>query len=266
MTWVAWRQHRLGVAVFTVAFLAVAGVYLFADALGTTAHAVFGTPDGFTGTFWLAERLDVVRLLSLLVGVFVGAPLVAREVEQRTYRYAWTQGVSRRRWLSTKVLLLGAVVLLLSTAYTAVHMWWFAPVAGQQGWFTIYNQAGVVFPAYCLFSFVLGVAAGAVVRQTVVAMVITLVGGVVAMFGMSLLRLRFAEPVTLFGPADSTAIDDVARLGDVLGSGGSPTATFVTFHPAERFWPFQFTEASIVLGMTLAALAVAFWRLRRKTS
>ena len=31
-------------------------------------------------------------LLPGLLGVFVGAPVVARELESGTYRFAWTQG------------------------------------------------------------------------------------------------------------------------------------------------------------------------------
>ena len=39
------------------------------------------------------------NLLPLAVGVFWGAPLLAREVEQGTIRLVFTQSVSRRRWL-----------------------------------------------------------------------------------------------------------------------------------------------------------------------
>ena len=55
------------------------------------------------------SRVDVARylvFLPALIGVFVGAPLLARELEHGTYRFAWTQGVTRRRWLLSKTLLL----------------------------------------------------------------------------------------------------------------------------------------------------------------
>jgi len=38
--------------------------------------------------------------------LFIGAPLLAREFEHGTFRLAWTQGISRRRWLLSKTLLL----------------------------------------------------------------------------------------------------------------------------------------------------------------
>ncbi|MDA3644837.1 ABC transporter permease subunit [Saccharopolyspora indica] len=266
MIWVTWRQHRAGMAVLAAVFLGAAGIFLLADALGATAQVVFDAQSGFAELVRIGEQIGAIRLLPLLIGVFVGAPLVSREVEQRTCRYSWTQGVSRIRWLSTKVLLLGAVVLLLSAVYTAVHMWWFEPVAGQQGWFTIYNQAGVVFPAYCLFSFALGVAVGTVVKQSVAAMAITLVGSAAAMIGMWVLRRGFAEPVTVSAPAGSSTVDEMAQGGHIMSFGSGAEISYVTFHPAERFWPFQFTEASIVLALTLFALALAFWWLRRKLS
>src|SRR6185369_14593823 len=45
----------------------------------------------------------------VLVGVFFGAPLVAREVEQGTHRLVWTQGVTRLQWALAKFGLVGAM-------------------------------------------------------------------------------------------------------------------------------------------------------------
>jgi len=44
----------------------------------------------------LARRLVVA--VPGLIGIFWGAPLVARELETGTYRLAWTQSVTRKRW------------------------------------------------------------------------------------------------------------------------------------------------------------------------
>ena len=43
---------------------------------------------------------------SRMIGIFWGAPLVARELETGTYRLVWTQGVTRR-WLAVKLALSG---------------------------------------------------------------------------------------------------------------------------------------------------------------
>jgi hypothetical protein len=42
-------------------------------------------------------------LAMVIIGVLVGAPLVAREVEQRSQLVAWTQSITRRRWYTTKI-------------------------------------------------------------------------------------------------------------------------------------------------------------------
>jgi hypothetical protein len=42
--------------------------------------------------------------IPLLFGVFWGAPLLAREFEDGTHNLAWTQGVTRRRWLSRNLM------------------------------------------------------------------------------------------------------------------------------------------------------------------
>src|SRR5690242_18892907 len=52
---------------------------------------------------------DLVRLdIPLVIGMLWGAPLITREFEAGTFRLAWTQGVTRTRWLAVK-LGLGAI-------------------------------------------------------------------------------------------------------------------------------------------------------------
>jgi hypothetical protein len=48
-------------------------------------------------------------LLPALIGIFVGAPVLAREFESGTNRFALTRGVGPVRWAAAKLLLLGAV-------------------------------------------------------------------------------------------------------------------------------------------------------------
>ena len=63
-------------------------------------------------------------VLPLLVGLFWGAPLVAREVEHGTHRLVWTQGVSRRHWALVKFGLVGAVTLIVAAVYGLGLSWW----------------------------------------------------------------------------------------------------------------------------------------------
>lgn len=38
-----------------------------------------------------------------VIGMFWGAPLISRELETGTHYLAWNQGVTRTRWLATKL-------------------------------------------------------------------------------------------------------------------------------------------------------------------
>ena len=63
-----------------------------------------------------------------LIGVFWGAPLVARELETGTYRLAWTQSVTRTRWLAVKVALVGIASIAVAGLFSLMITWWFSPI------------------------------------------------------------------------------------------------------------------------------------------
>ena len=39
---------------------------------------------------------------------------------------------------------------------------------------------------------------------------------------------------------------------------------WVNYHPASRFWNFQYIEAGIFVGLAAILLAVAIWRVKRR--
>src|SRR5258708_26050736 len=57
------------------------------------------------------------------LGVLVGAPLVAREIEQRSQLAAWTQSVPRRQWYATKVAALAAGLTVAGLAAGFANDW-----------------------------------------------------------------------------------------------------------------------------------------------
>jgi hypothetical protein len=59
----------------------------------------------------------------VLLGVFWGAPLVAREYEAGTHTLAWGQELSARQWLRGKVAVLGVAAVLLGIPYGSVLGW-----------------------------------------------------------------------------------------------------------------------------------------------
>src|SRR6266487_6585046 len=70
---------------------------------------------------------------AVLVGLFWGAPLVAREIEHGTHRLVWTQGVSRQHWALVKFGLVGTATLSAAVVYGLGMSWWLTPLsqAGQ---------------------------------------------------------------------------------------------------------------------------------------
>ena len=113
MTWLTWRQFRAQTVV-TSAALAVLAIVLLITGL-QLSHTFDTTVIGCrargdcTGAINALQSQDtavqdLARLLMYVVpaviGVFWGAPLLARELETGTYRLAWTQGVTRARWFA----------------------------------------------------------------------------------------------------------------------------------------------------------------------
>ena len=121
----------------------------------------------------------LVTVAPALIGLFFGAPLVAREFETGTFRLAWTQSVTRRRWLVVKLALVGLVSMAVGGALTWMVDWWRSPLdAVNENRFDPANFGihGVAPVGYAGFAFVLGVTAGVLLRRTIPAMVVTLVG------------------------------------------------------------------------------------------
>lgn len=192
MIWLTWRQHRTQAAT-TVAF--VGAVCALLAAKGSTVHSYFNTTvapclaqhgqcENLINTFenrfsGLQLLIPLVLVLPLLIGLFWGAPLVAREMESGTFRLAWTQSVTRRRWLLTKVGVLIAGAVVLAAAYSALSSWFSGPFNRanssrlQPG---IFDLQGIVPIAYTVFALALGVAMGAVFRRVLPAMAATLGG------------------------------------------------------------------------------------------
>jgi len=141
----------------------------------------------------------IVTVAPALLGLFLGAPLIARELETGTFRLAWTQSVTRRRWLAVKLGLVGIASMAIAGLLTWMVDWWASPLAaatkdrldpGHFGWH------GVVPIGYAAFAFALGATAGVLLRRTVPAMAATLVGFVAARVAVgNWVRPNLASPL-----------------------------------------------------------------------
>src|SRR5215467_2497415 len=71
------------------------------------AFAALRSCDNLSSTLFLGNHavgfLVIMTLgVPLVLGILCGAPLVAHEFETGTNQFAWTQTITRRRWLAVK--------------------------------------------------------------------------------------------------------------------------------------------------------------------
>jgi hypothetical protein len=190
MLWLTWRQFRTqaavvaGVLAVIAVALAVTGphlVHLYDTTVKPCAsHGDCGTATNlFTKNDRLLQQLgQVVLVAPALIGIFWGAPLVARELEGHTFRLAWTQSVSRTRWLALKLGLVGLASMAAAGLLSLMVTWWsspFARITDSPFSPSSFDRRDLVPLGYAAFAFALGVTAGVLVRRTLPAMAATLV-------------------------------------------------------------------------------------------
>ena len=218
MMWLTWRQFRPQ-AIATAAALAALAIVLavarrglasgytaaglsachahcaadaslFLDRVGNLDHVLF-----FGSVFLLVAA-------PALIGLFWGAPLIAREVEAGTHRIAWNQSVTRTRWTLVKLGLVGLAAIATAGLLSLMVTWWAGPIdaAGLAGGAAqaavtgghgahvtfsgfaearldpvIFDARGVAPLGDAALAFAIGVTAGVLLRRTLPAMAVTLV-------------------------------------------------------------------------------------------
>jgi hypothetical protein len=221
MAGVTWRQHRValtGVAVLLAALavwlwrtgLPLHNAYAAAVACHPASSAACQNLAGNFGQMATSNALGnsrpggvLLQLVPVLIGAFAGAPVLARELETGTFRYAWTQGFGRWRWALAKLVLLAVVLAAATAAVGFVVSWYFQPEFAVGNQFqasplvTLLGLREVTFPAWTLAAFSIGVLAGMLIRRVVPAIIATLViyAGL-AFAAAPSLRLHYLAPLT----------------------------------------------------------------------
>ena len=80
-----------------------------------------------------AAGVIISYLMPAIIGMFWGAPLISRELEGGTYRLAWSQSVTRSRWLAVKLGLLGLAAMAVAGLFSLVITWWASPLDQAAG-------------------------------------------------------------------------------------------------------------------------------------
>ncbi len=232
----SWRQFRTQ-AIIGGAGLVVLGVILLVtgpnlvhvyDSALAQCRAGSGSPGGCVNPVATDDGklqvlvLGLVLIVPVLIGMFWGAPLVARELETGTFRLAWTQSVSRLRWLLVKLGLVGLASAVLGLLLSLMVSWWFSPidkVTANRFSPASFGMHGFVPAGYALFAFALGATMGLLFRRTLPAMAVTLAGFVaVRVVVAEWIRPHFMSPVT-----EAVRLGPNSGWGITLSPGGAPS-------------------------------------------
>jgi len=252
MAWVTWRQHRIalaGVAVF-IGGLAVclwlAGIKTHHAYAATVAAchpassvsiACYDMANSFTGTNGFLANGFILQGVPALIGAFVGAPVLAREMETGTFRYAWTLGFGRWRWTTAKLVALAIAVAAATGAFSVLSSWYYQPyfATGNENlglnevtpFFPgLFDLRGVAFAAWTLAAFAIGALAGMLIRRVVPAIVATLAAYAGLAFAAgAFLREHYLTPLlttNLNVPASAWVISQWWTKGGKFAFAGSP--------------------------------------------
>ncbi len=326
LAYVTWRQHRAALT-GAAAFLGAISLYLLIMGLAiNNAYAKVAScrpassgvcqqlAHDFNGQYWggggtgarsaggAQTVSSLMRVVPVLLGVFLGAPVVARELESGTFRFAWTQGCSRVRWAVAKLVLLAVVVTAVTWAFTQLFSWYYHPFVadGQVSRLLplAFGLLGVAFAAWTLAAFAIAVFFGALIRRTVPAMATTLASWAFLAIGTAVgLRQHYQAPLrTTANPPNSAWVLSsyvTGPNGQVLNQGGlnqlvqhapasvqnSPNPNALTnwlaqqhytqwtsYEPASRFWHFQLIEGGWLLALSVVLLAATVWLVRRRAA
>jgi hypothetical protein len=249
MIWLTWRQFRTQAWAGLAALTALAIAYAVTGPHLAHLYDISGIPgcrtncgsliDSFiyqasgrpTGTLY-SIGIGAMLGAPALIGVFWGAPLVARELEAGTHRLVWNQSVTRTRWLTVKLAGVGVASMACAGLFSLAVSWWASPIdkAKMNRMLPeVFAARGIVPIGVAAFAFVLGVTAGVLIRRTVPAMAVTLVVVVAAQVAMPMfVRPHLMAPVHATGPLNTSSIAEL-QLADgnrmsVVGTVNQPGA------------------------------------------
>jgi hypothetical protein len=316
--WVGWRQQRTE-ALLTAAALAVvaavaipvgihmASVYTHEGLSACTGQVKQASVCGLDVPSFLA-RFNVLNivftfatLLPPLAALLFAAPFVL-DLDNGTYRLFWTQSITRRRWIVTKLGLAVAGVVVAGVLLSVLASWALGPIArfnGRMGGNT-YDVEGLAPTAYALFALGVAVALGAIWRRTVPSLLGAFGVYVVARAVMDgWLRNHLVHAVTTTWRLGRSAGPDLDRAlvltqfpSDKSGhadagvnhlcvqqsSGAGVHVRVVgpcapvhlhgyvtaTYIPAGRFWELQAVEFALIAGIGVLLVALAAWWTHRR--
>jgi ABC-2 type transport system ATP-binding protein len=146
-----------------------------------------------------------------LVGAFVGAQALGRELESGVYRFTWTQGVGRMRWALAMIVPAAVGVAVVLGGLGLVVSWANRPLI--ESGFThrlepsLFPTAGVAVVGWGLLAFSGGVLAGLLLRRVIPAILSTFAVWFGLAYLASRVRLHLLTPLTTTHDLGATDIE-----------------------------------------------------------
>lgn len=219
------------------------------------------------------------------VGILLGAPLVAREIEKRTAPIAWSLSTSRRRWLAGRVIPVAVVVVIALLAVGVATDAMLRATRDDGPGFMDFGAHGPLIAARGLGVLGIGAVVGMILGRVLPAILVTGLVTVALVIGLQLVRdqMMRAEAVWIEVPEDGGSFamvydqawtdDDTgelitydqafARFPEVFGPTGSwmpPGMTQVYLAtPTEQYPTFVAREIGALLVITVVAGALGAW-------
>lgn len=212
--WVVWRRYRATLLGLVVVLGGLSAYLLVTGHRVRTAYAAVAEcqppADGADCQLRWADFLNtygnpgfvgaVLLLLPGIIGAFVGAPLIGRELETGVFRYSWTQGIGRMRWAVALIVPAAVGVAAVAGALGLLVRWHDQPLldSGSRHRLdpSVFPTTGIAVIGWALLAFSGGVLAGILWRRAVPA----LASCFAVWFGLaylaSTLRLRHPAPLT----------------------------------------------------------------------
>ena len=242
-----------------------------------------------------ALMMSPLLLVTYTIGLFLGVPVIARELERGTVRLAWWLTPSRWRWYLARTLpIVGVLVLLTFAAGVAADRLFAAnnPTLDISNAFDGYGARGGLLAARAVFIFAVSVLVGSFIGRSLPAVIVAALIATIGLSGGMNVHQRILANEAVALPIDPVQgsggkpgdmyIDQKFVLpdgtlvgyeyfngsggqGDPFDENGNPRYPQVALViPGERYRFVEAREAAVLLAGSLVALLVAGFVVSRR--